>query len=261
MELPKTAVLIKGCNDHWVDVNGDIYCINRCNNSRRQLIKKAQNTVHGYKYCGIRYADGHKATKRVHRIVAEAYIPNPNQYTVVGHKNNIKSDNRVENLYWTTTKENTQKAYDDGLAVNKKGFEDSQSMPVNMYDTRTNRLIGIFGSVSIAATETGMTKTGILHQARYKRPTRRDFYFRFIDDEDVVNNNELVFMRDYETDQVMESFINIGDAAKKTGVSDSTISYQCDHGKPKRSRYKFYFERYYQGVKCEETIETKVGVE
>ena len=44
----------------------------------------------------------------MHRLVAEAFIPNPNNYNVVGHRNNIKDDNRVENLRWCTFSENAQ---------------------------------------------------------------------------------------------------------------------------------------------------------
>ena len=42
----------------------------------------------------------------VSRIVASAFIPNPQMLPIVGHNNDIKTDNRVDNLYWTTADEN-----------------------------------------------------------------------------------------------------------------------------------------------------------
>ena len=187
-ELPKTAKYIENSEDHWIDFDGSVYAYNTRNNQKRELIKKSQHLVHGYKYCGIKYKGReNNITKRVHRLVAEAFIPNPNNYNVVGHRNNIKDDNRVENLYWTTVQENTQKAFDDGLAKNDKGYDDSQSNPVIMFETATNKKINEYGSICEASKQTGISKNTISRQAKYKRPVRKPFYFRYADDESVTN--------------------------------------------------------------------------
>lgn len=51
------------------------------------------------------YKDGVSETCQVHKLVAEAFIPNPNGYTVVHHLNHDKRDNRAENLAWMSDKE------------------------------------------------------------------------------------------------------------------------------------------------------------
>ena len=237
MKLPKTAVKIKG-SKNWIDINGDVYGLDR----KGRIFKKAQSIVHGYKYCGINYIGKGVVSKRVHRLVAEAFIPNPNSYNIVGHKNNIKSDNRVENLYWTTTSENTKKAFDDGLAKNAKGAEDSQSIPVLMFCTKTNKLINSFGSISEASRETGIDKTTISRQARYKRPCRKEFYFRFPDDADALENQSLIGMFDFDSDRLIKTFINSGDAHKETGIPKRTISNQVQKNrKPLRKYLQVYF--------------------
>lgn len=53
----------------------------------------------GYKCVGL-MKDGKRNRYRVHRLVAEAFIPNPNNLPMIDHINRNKSDNRVENLRW-----------------------------------------------------------------------------------------------------------------------------------------------------------------
>ncbi len=50
-------------------------------------------------------------THRIHRLVAQAFLPNPENKETVNHKNGVKSDNRLCNLEWATQGENTQHAY------------------------------------------------------------------------------------------------------------------------------------------------------
>ena len=61
----------------------------------------------GYK-CVVLFKDGVKKHKTIHRLVAEMFIPNPNNKPCVDHINTIRTDNRKENLRWVTHKENNE---------------------------------------------------------------------------------------------------------------------------------------------------------
>ena len=61
----------------------------------------------GYTCISLCDKDHNKKQYRVHQLVAKAFIPNPNNYPFINHKNEIKNDNRVENLEWCSIKYNS----------------------------------------------------------------------------------------------------------------------------------------------------------
>lgn len=72
-------------------------------------------------YFYVSLSNGGKIRKYlVHRLVAEAFIPNPLCKEQVNHIDGNPQNNSVENLEWCTNSENTQHAYDIGLYVNSK---------------------------------------------------------------------------------------------------------------------------------------------
>jgi hypothetical protein len=61
--------------------------------------------------------DGKIHVINVHRLIAKAFIPNPNNVAQVNHKNAVKSDNRVQNLEWCTAKQNSIHAIKVGVGA------------------------------------------------------------------------------------------------------------------------------------------------
>ena len=86
-----------------------------------EKILKAHDNGRGYKIVTLTKKDT-RYTAKVHRLVAETFIPNPKNKSQVNHINGIKTDNRAENLEWATPKENAQHAIRMGL-ISKQDYE------------------------------------------------------------------------------------------------------------------------------------------
>lgn len=88
---------------YWIDTNGE-------------LVNSETNRVVGGRIKnGYRLVCVNGTWKALHRFVAEAFCHKPKGCNEVNHINGIKSDNRAENLEWTTHKENMQHAVRTGL--------------------------------------------------------------------------------------------------------------------------------------------------
>lgn len=80
----------------------------------RILVLKQKTSYCGYNHVGLSNKDGRK-TKVVHKLVAKAFIPNPNNLREINHKDGNKQNNSVTNLEWCSRSDNIKHAYKMGL--------------------------------------------------------------------------------------------------------------------------------------------------
>ena len=181
--IPKEKIteelrLIVGSETDYITPSGKIYK----DYGNNMMYPKANfiNKYNGYLYCGITYPEGQKQ-RRVHILVAESYLPNPNNYPVVMHIDNNKANPNINNLQWGTVSQNTKSAFDEGLQVNDKSWEDSQSVHVCVFNMN-KELIEKYGSISEASRQLHVTKTAILNQCNHgvKTKPRCGYYFRYL---------------------------------------------------------------------------------
>lgn len=82
---------------------GRVKSLNYNRTGEEKILKLCK--VRGYLYVGL-CKDGKNKSLKVHRLVATAFIPNPENKPNIDHINTIRTDNRVENLHWVTQREN-----------------------------------------------------------------------------------------------------------------------------------------------------------
>lgn len=99
---------IKGFENYTISEKGDVFSLI----TNKQLVQRVGKQ--GYAYVNL-YKDGKKTTKKIHKLVAEAFIKNPNNYSQVNHIDGNKLNNRVNNLEWCSPSYNTFHAYSLGL--------------------------------------------------------------------------------------------------------------------------------------------------
>ena len=109
----------------WIYINGEKtkykihpygYVISTAYKGKKGCIHplKHNHDVDGYCIITLNHK-GHKYTRKIHRLVAEAFIPNPNNYPQVNHINGCKDINEVDNLEWVTTEMNIHHAMVNNL--------------------------------------------------------------------------------------------------------------------------------------------------
>lgn len=85
--------------------------------------------VNGYQQVKLR--DNSNKIVYVHRLVAETFINNPNNYKTINHIDGNKQNNCVDNLEWCTQKENVRHALETGLVDKEKKIEHMRRLGIN----------------------------------------------------------------------------------------------------------------------------------
>jgi hypothetical protein len=113
--LPTAAKPIPGFPDYHITPDGSIYSTKW---NRTRLLKAW--LLHGYLTVGLRIG-GKYSFVSIHRLIALTFIPNTDEKPHVLHRNDIRTDNRIENLYWGTHTENIREAIRNGRELGHKG--------------------------------------------------------------------------------------------------------------------------------------------
>jgi hypothetical protein len=108
--LNQIWVPIKDFPNYEINIIGEVRRINNSTRGKAGYLLKSFIHTKGYKSIRLRNK-GLSKTFRIHRLVAEAYLPNPKQMPQVNHINGIKTDNHISNLEWCDNSYNQRHSY------------------------------------------------------------------------------------------------------------------------------------------------------
>lgn len=129
-----------------------------------EKILKQQSYKQGYKYV-VLCKDGISKKLKVHRIIAQAFIPNPENKPCIDHINAKRDDNRIENLRWATWKENSENSisrYRISMSrIGDKNPKRKTMKKVAKIDPISNIQIEVFNGIKMAADIIGVNRSSI----------------------------------------------------------------------------------------------------
>ena len=139
---------------------------------RTGLIKACENS-RGYMLVSL---DG--KVQRLHRVVAKAFIPNPNKKEMVNHKDGNPKNNKAENLEWNTNGENQKHRYSELKKSNKRKA---------VAKTKNGLIVDIYDSIRDCERAERLPEDSLRDIIR-KNVLRHGFYFKYVEDLESESN-------------------------------------------------------------------------
>lgn len=149
---------------------------NRTTTTQTRILRLTK-TPYGYLSCRP-LVDGKLGNEIVHRLVAEAFIPNPDKFPVINHKDENKMNNVVSNLEWCTRKYNSNY----GTCQERRAASLSKAMAekseiINQYDLEGNYIQSFQGKRDII--KAGLRYETVRRCCNHKQKTSEGFVYRF----------------------------------------------------------------------------------
>ena len=148
---------------------------------KKERILKPRKGKHGYLYV-ILCKDGKTKTKTIHRLVAEAFLDNPNNLPEVNHLSEDKTDNRVENLCWSSKIDNIN--YGTGIERSTKGRINHWNISKTVLQFNLDgTFLQEFPSTMEVKRQLGFNESHISRCCLGKQKTSNGFIWRYKNDE------------------------------------------------------------------------------
>lgn len=156
---------------------------------RKGKILKQPLNCYGYPCVTLKYRDGSQKVVQVHRLVAETFIPNPNNLPQVNHIDGNKQNNNIDNLEWCSVRDNLLHAFKTGLnkgshhMIGKCGKLHHNSIPVIAFKPDGSVFME-FESCNLAAKYLGLNCASHISSCiKGKRKTAGGYFWKIKNDQ------------------------------------------------------------------------------
>ena len=139
----------------------------------RERILKPCDNGRGYLYISLSGGTGEHKRHYIHRLVGEAFVPNPLEKEDVNHKDENPSNNHASNLEWLTHKENLN------YGMRNERVAKANSKPVAQY-TKDGAFIKVWASAAEVKRQLGFNHSNIIQVAKGNRKTACGFIWKYV---------------------------------------------------------------------------------
>ena len=163
-------VTINGYTNYQISPNGDVKNI-KTNKILKPFLRRDY-------YCVRLCKNGIVKNKYIHQLVADAFLDKPNENSIVDHINNIKTDNRLENLRLVTQSENTRnksKHYN----VNYQFVNELPSNSLHIKHIKDNDITVVGLYFNKITNEFYIKMTNNKYRIMYKNPNKKSYFIQF----------------------------------------------------------------------------------
>ena len=185
-------------NEHYTEVTPGNF-----SHYKERLLKP---TTESSGYLVVKLQVGKRAiVKKIHRLVAETFIPNTNNLPCVNHKDENCQNNCANNLEWCTYKENAN------YGTRNERLREASGIRVAQY-TLDGRLVKIWDSISQASSHFGCKSTSSIRRVCKKEKGRhsyKGFIWRYVDQKVIGDNNlkqQVLEDKEFLTQLIMKTF-------------------------------------------------------
>lgn len=187
----------------------------------------------GYLAIVLRDKEQKRHLLKIHRLLAENFIPNPNNYPFINHIDGDKTNCNLDNLEWCTPKQNTQHAIRTGLRPKVTGRNIQRICKVNQ---DTKKIEDVYESFSEAARKNGLNSIGGIYSACKSKRNYGGFFW--IKENDYNNGliKEFTKKRNEHRFLLNGEVLNLNQYAKRKGVSRESVYRMINAGKIKDTR-------------------------